>query len=118
MKRMLLYLIITALVGCNKKEMSHTETAKIVAESFYHEDNATLKKYTTADIYANFMTIQGLYSGEEDINFQIVGEKVGDQTAWVKFTTSFSDEPEIFKIIKEEGRWKVTERQPGEKDPF
>ncbi|GHA24942.1 MULTISPECIES: hypothetical protein [Flavobacteriaceae] len=118
MKRVLLYSIIIALVACNEKQMSHTETAKIVAESFYHDDKATLEKYTTPDIYANFITIQDLYSGEEEVNFEISEEQSNDQTAWVKFTTTFTDEPETFKLVKQDGQWKVTERSEGERPPF
>lgn len=118
MKRVLLYCFITVLMACNEKKMSHTETAEIVAESFYHDDNITLEKYTTAGIYANFMTIQDLYSEEGEVNFQILEEQSNNQTTWVKFTTTFTDEPETFKLVKQDGQWKVTERSKGERPPF
>ena len=41
MKRILLYLFITGFIACNENEMSHTETAEIVAGSFYHNDTNT-----------------------------------------------------------------------------
>ncbi|MCM4158446.1 hypothetical protein FHG64_12745 [Antarcticibacterium flavum] len=118
MKRILLYSFLLALVGCNEKKMSHTETAKAVAESFYQGDKEKLEKHTTAETYANFMTIQNLYSEDSEANFNVIQEQSDGQTAWVKFTTSFTDEPEIFKLIMEDGRWKVAERDEGEKIPF
>lgn len=73
---------------------------------------------TTPDIYANFITIQDLYSEEGEVNFEISEEQSNDQTAWVKFTTTFTDEPETFKLVKQDGQWKVTERSEGERPPF
>lgn len=119
MKRILLYLFFLALVvGCDEKEMSHAETAKTVAESFYDGDKARLEEHTTAETYANFMTIQDLNSEEGEANFKILQEESDGHTAWVKFTTNFTGEPEIFKLVREDGVWKVTERTQREKAPF
>jgi len=101
-----------------KQTATPSETAKIVIESFYQDDKDTLKKYTTEESFANFMSIQNLYSESGDSNFKVLKETSDDKTAWVKFTTSYTDEPETFKLILEDGHWKVTERDKGEKAVF
>jgi hypothetical protein len=45
-------------------------------------------------------------------------EKVDGDIAWIQFSTSFDEKPETFKLIKENGRWKVTEKALKEKGPF
>jgi len=53
-----------------------------------------------------------------DSNFQVVQETEDGTIAWVQFTTAYEEQPETFKMIKENGRWKVTEIRLGEKGPF
>ena len=120
MKRILFYSFIIALVACNEKQLTHTETAKIVAQSFYHNDDATLKKYTTAENYAVLTSIQGLFAKNKnsEINFEVIKDTIAGNVAWVRYSTSFEEKPGVFKLIKEEGLWKVTERKPREKVPF
>ncbi|MDT0646490.1 hypothetical protein RM545_07300 [Zunongwangia sp. F260] len=120
MKRILLYSVIIALVACNEKQMTHTETAKIVAESFYYNDDATLEKYTTAENYAVLSSIQELFAEKEntEINFEVIEDTIHGNVAWVRYSTSFEEKPGVFKLIKEEGQWKVTERKPREEVPF
>ena len=120
MKRVLLYSIIIALVACNEKEMTHTETAEIVAESFYHKDEATLERYTTAESYAVLSSLQDLFSEdkESEINFKVIQDTIDGDVAWVRYSTSFEDKPSVFKLVKDDGQWKVTEQKPREKVPF
>jgi len=120
MKRFLLYSIIVFLLACNTKELSHTETAKIVAESFYHNDDTTLKKYTTAESYTNLSSLQEMFTEDEnaDVNFEVIEDTINGNIAWVRYSTSFEEKPGVFKLVKEEGQWKVTERKPREKVPF
>ncbi|UZH55855.1 hypothetical protein JRG66_02930 [Salinimicrobium tongyeongense] len=120
MKRILLYSVILALVGCNEKKMAHTETAKIVAESFYYKDNATLKKHTTTESYAILSSLQDLFAEDEksEINFEVIEDTINSDVAWVRYSTSFEEKPSIFKLVKEDGQWKVTEQKPREEEPF
>ena len=120
MKRLLLYSFIVALIACNDKEMTHTETAKIVAESFYQNDDATLKKYTTAEYYAVLSSIQRLFAENKysEVNFEVLNDTIDGDVAWVRYSTSFEEKQGVFKLIKEKSLWKVTERKPREKVPF
>ena len=96
------------------------EIAQIVVESFYQKDNAVLKKHTTYESYASFISIQDMMTAAESgpSNFNIIQETVDGDTAWVKFTTSYEDKPETFKLVNADGHWMVTERVSGEKAPF
>ncbi|NJW52715.1 hypothetical protein [Salinimicrobium oceani] len=120
MKRVLLYSIIIALVACNEKQMTHTETAKIVVESFYHNDDAKLERYTTAESYAILSSLQDLFAENEnsEINFAVIEDTIVGDVAWVRYSTSFEEKPSIFKLVKEDRQWKVTEQKPGEEGPF
>lgn len=120
MKRVLLYSVFIGLVACNEKEMTHTETAKIVAESFYHNDNATLEKHTTAESYAVLTSLQGLFTEDEnsEINFAVIEDTIDGDFAWVRYSTSFEEKPSVFKLVKEDGIWKVTEQKVREEVPF
>lgn len=120
MKKVLLYVFIIALVACNEKEITHTETTEIVAESFYQNDDATLEEYTTAESFANLSSLQDLFSENEnsEINFEIIEDTIEGDVAWVRYSTSFEEKPGVFKLVRENGQWKVTERKPREEVPF
>ncbi len=120
MKKMILYLLILLFIGCTQSQLSHTDTAKIVIESFYKNDNSKLKKYTTTESYASFMAVQALVApGTDDAsNFKLIEETVDGDTAWVKFSTSYEEKPETFKLIKQDGQWNVAEKGLREKSPF
>ena len=115
MKKMILYLLIMLFMGCAQSQLSHTDTAKIVVESFYK-----LKKHTTAESYASFMSVQSMVApGTNDTSdFKLIKESVNGETAWVKFSTSYEDKPETFKLVKVDGIWKVAEKSLKEKSPF
>ena len=89
MKKIIFYSLILLFISCAKTQLSHVETAQIVVESFYQKDNTKL-----------------------------IQETVNGDTAWVKFTTSYEDKPETFKLVQEDGKWKVTETGLREKGPF
>ena len=93
---------------------------QVVVESFYKNDNAQLKKHTTAESYAPFMAIQGMIAtgNNSPSNFKLIQETVDGDVAWVKFSTSYEEKPETFKLIKVDGKWKVTEKGLKEKAPF
>lgn len=119
MKTLITPLIALLLIACTEHQTaSHTDTAKVVIESFYQGDTTTLKKHTTEETYANFMTIQDLYTEDGDSNFSVLEETSDENTAWVKFRTSYTNEPETFKLLKQDGKWKVAEREKGERAPF
>ena len=120
MKRILLMAVLVIFMACAEAEKSHTETAQIVVESFYEKNLPTLKEYTTKESFQAFMNIQDMFTASktENSNFKIVQELEDGDIAWVKFTTAYEEQPETFKLVKENGQWKVTERGLREKGPF
>ena len=121
MKRMIIYSLILLLSACaEQQQLSPFETAKIVVESFYQKDNVTLKKHTTTEGYDGLMAIQNMIGDGKTGNsdFKVLDETTEGDTAWVKFTTSYDAKPETFKLIKEGGSWKVTQKALREKGPF
>lgn len=66
------------------------------------------------------MSIQDMFTASktENSNFKVLQETENGDIAWVKFNTAYEEQPETFKLIKENGRWKVTERGVREKGPF
>ena len=122
MKKIALYSLLLAFIACSNSQISHTDTAKIVIESFYQNNNSTLKKHTTEDSYASYMSIQAVIAPGDPkskrSNFKVQEETVDGDIAWVKFTTSYSVKPETFKLIKQDGKWKVELQGVREKGPF
>ncbi|WP_445738487.1 hypothetical protein [Mariniflexile sp.] len=120
MKKMIIYLLISLVLSCGQTQLSHTDTAKIVVESFYKNDNSKLKKYTTPESYASFMAIQAMVAPGYDSpsNFKLIIETVDGDIAWVKFSTSSEEKPETFKLVKVDGHWNVAEKGLREKGPF
>lgn len=120
MKRILSLAVLVIFMACAEAEKSHTETAEIVVESFYEKDLPTLEKYTTEESFQAFMNIQDMFTASEteNSNFKVVQETEEGDIAWVKFTTAYEEQPETFKLIRENGQWKVTEIGMGEKAPF
>lgn len=121
MKNLVVCFLVLQFISCaGNKEMSPSETAKVVAESFYHGDKASLKKHTTAEGYANLSSIQEMFAQDKnsESNFKIVDEAMEGEVAWVKYSTVYDPKPGIFKLIKEDGQWKVTQNGPRDKGPF
>lgn len=121
MKNIIIYSVLFLFLACaGKQNLSPSETSKIVVESFYNEDNETLKKYTTQEGYEGLKLIQNVItSGKSgDSNFKVLQETKNKDTAWVRFTTSYEENPELFKLLKQNGAWKVTMQGAREKGPF
>jgi hypothetical protein len=121
MKKFLIPLLSVVLWSCNGQTASSpAQVAETVVVSFYTQDNGTLQKHTTKESYESFMTVQALLSAEEkkSSEFQVLNEKVDTDVTWIKFISSYSNEPETFKLVKEDGQWKVTEKSDDEKGPF
>ncbi len=121
MKKYLILLSTILFWSCNSQTASSpVDVAKIVVKSFYTQDNETLKKHTTNESYESFMTVQALLSAEEekDLNFNVLDKKIDSDIAWIKFTSSYSDTLETFKLIDDNGQWKVAEKKEKEKAPF
>lgn len=120
MKNFILTPLLLFLFACaENQQLSHTETSKIVVESFYTKDNDKLENYTTSEGYGGLTSIQNLISGKKKaLNFKVLNETVDGDTAWVKFTTAYDDKAETFKLVKEDGIWKVTRKGLREKRPF
>jgi len=121
MKNIVIYSAVFFFLACTgKQDLSPSETSKIVVESFYNNDNETLKKYTTPEGYEGLKSIQDLMAAGKSggSNFKVLEETADGETAWVKFTTTYEENPELFKLLKQDGQWKVTQQQPREKGPF
>ncbi len=120
MKNLALILLILVGVSCTQQNLSPTETAKVVVESFYKKDNKKLKEHTTADSYEAFRSIQDIMTmnTSSSSNFKVLQERVDGDVAWVQFSTVYDEQSDIFKLIKENGQWKVTEQDLREKTPF
>ena len=121
MKDLIIYTSLLLFFSCGiKEESTPSITAQIVAESFYQGNETKLKEYTTEEGYANFKNLLPMFakSKNTDSNFKVIEEAVEDEIAWVKYTTSYDKTPGIFKLVKDDGAWKVTARRPGEKVPF
>jgi len=120
MKKIAFYSLVLLFISCEENQLSHIDTAKAVVESFYQKDNTKLKKYTTPESYESFISVQDMMTTNEKgmSNFTVIQETVNGDTAWVKFTTSYEDKPETFKLILDDGQWKVTEKGLREKAPF
>lgn len=65
-------------------------------------------------IYSDIMTAET--SGKS--NFKVLQKKADGDFAWVKLTTSYDEKPETFKLIMEDGQWKVALKGLREKSPF
>ncbi|MCM4156176.1 MULTISPECIES: hypothetical protein [Christiangramia] len=120
MKNYVFILILAICVSCTESQMSPAMTAQKVVESFYAKDNSQLKKYTTAESYESFLSVQDMFEAQNSSssNFKVLEESIDEKTAWVKFSTRFEDNPETFKLIQEDGMWKVTESGIKETSPF
>jgi len=120
MKKLLICSIVLVFISCaGNNSMSHTETAQIVAESFFSKNESTLKKHTTADGYASLITVQNMLpESDKEIEVEILDEAIEGEIAWVKYKTSFDGKSGIFKLVKENDQWKVTNKGPREKGPF
>jgi len=103
-----------------KQELSPSETAKIVVESFYHGDKVTLEEYTTKSGYANLSSIQEMFIEDKDSesNFEVLDEKTEGEVAWIKYSTSYDPKPGVFKMVKKDSQWKVTNNGPRDHLPF
>ncbi|WP_026838494.1 hypothetical protein [Gillisia sp. JM1] len=121
MRNSIFILILITFISCGESQMSPAETAEMVVESFYQKQNSELKKYTTSESYESFLSVQELFTQENNVkesNFKLIRDSINGNNAWVQFTTIYEEKPETFKLVKEENMWKVTESGMGEKLPF
>ncbi|NGX82711.1 hypothetical protein [Aequorivita sp. KMM 9714] len=121
MKNLVICSFLLLFFSCSEnKNLSPSETAKVVAESFYHGDEATLKKHTTAEGYANLSSIQAMFTEDKDseAHFKVVDEAMDGEVAWVKYSTAYDPKSGVFKLVQEDGQWKVTHNGPRDKGPF
>ncbi len=121
MKRILICTLLISFLSCSEnKNLTPSETAKVVAESFYHGDKATLKKHTTAEGYANLSNIQEMFvqDGSSAADFKVVDEAMEGEVAWIKYSTAYDSKPGVFKLVQEDGQWKVTHNGPRDNGPF
>ena len=113
--------VVLLFFSCSeKKSLSPSEIAKVVAESFYHGDEATLKKHTTGEGYANLSSIQEMFAEDKDseAHFKVVDEAMDGEVAWVKYSTAYDPKPGVFKLVQDDGQWKVTHNGPRDRGPF
>ena len=55
---------------------------------------------------------------DKDIEVEILDEVFDGELAWIKYSTTYDGKTGIFKLTKENGQWKVTNKGPREKGPF
>ena len=121
MKNIVLISLMLLFIGCSEtQDNSPASIAEVVAESFYHDDDGTLKKYTTPEGFANFSNLMKMFAKPKnsEMNFKIIEKSIDGDVAWVKYSTSYDKTPGVFKLVKVDGVWKVTVREPKEKVPF
>lgn len=121
MKRMVIYALVFLFVSCGggTQDSSPSGVAEIVAESFYQGDEPTLKQHTTPEGFATFSNLQKMFAKPKgsSTKFKLMDETVDGDVAWVKYSTAYDKTPGIFKMVKQDGQWKVTTRDPREKAP-
>ena len=120
MKKLVIYSLLLLFLSCSEsKTKSPSETGKAVAESFFSKDESALKKHTTAEGYASLITVQNMLpDSDKDIEVEILDEVLDGELAWIKYSTTYDGKTGIFKLTKENGQWKVTNKGPREKGPF
>lgn len=119
--RNFIYAIVILFLSCSGEQTFGPEaTAQTVAESFYQGNEEQLKAHTTPEGYANFKypLVTFAKSENKDSNFKVIEKSIDGNIAWIKYSTSYDKTPGIFKLVKQDGRWKVTARMPGEEVPF
>lgn len=102
MKKIFICSFVLLLLSCSEnKNLSPTETAKIIAESFYHGYDANLKKHTTAGGYANLSSIQEMFAADNnsETNFKVVDEAMEGEVARAKHSTAYDPKPSVFKLV-------------------
>ncbi|AWH75486.1 hypothetical protein DCS32_15345 [Dokdonia sp. Dokd-P16] len=121
MKSFIAVAISLLFISCSEDvNLSPSKTAEIVVESFYHRDNNTLKKHTTAEGFTNLMSIQNLFLKDKNsaTAFKLINETVDGEIAWVQYSVAYDPKPSVFKLVKENGSWKVTHKGPRDNGPF
>ncbi|KKN82548.1 hypothetical protein LCGC14_0308440 [marine sediment metagenome] len=120
MKKLVFCSLVLLFISCSEtKNMSPSETTKIVVESFYAKNNSALKKHTTSDGYDSLIMIQGLVpDSDNDASVTISDEVIETDISWVKYSSNYDNKPGIFKLVKENNQWKVTNKGPREKGAF
>lgn len=121
MKRLAIYALVLLFIACSgSHDSSPASVAEIVAQSFYQGDEGILKKHTTPEGFATFSNLQKMFAkpkGSES-NFKLIAEKIEGDVAWIKYSTSYDKTPGVFKLVKQDNKWKVTVRNPREKAPI
>jgi len=120
MKNLVICSLLLLFISCSEnKNTSPSETAKIVAESFFSKDESDLKKHTTPEGYASLITVQNMLPNfDKAIEVEILDEAIDGEIAWVKYKTTYDGKSGIFKLVKENNQWKVTHKGPRDKGPF
>ena len=98
MKRLLICPLVLLFISCaGNNNMSHTETAQIVAESFFSKDESALKKHTTSDGYASLITVQNMIpDSDKTIEVEILDEAIDGEIAKFDALTLFFCSQSIF----------------------
>ena len=120
MKKIAAFSLVIFFISCaGKQDLSPSETTEIVAKSFFSKDESALKEHTTSEGYSSLITVQNMIpDSDKEIKVEILDESVEGNTAWVKYSTTYDGKTGIFKLVKENDQWKVTNKGPREKGPF
>ena len=116
-----MYSVALLFITCAEtQDATPASVAEIVAESFYQGDEATLKKHTTPEGFANFSNLMKMFAKPKssEMNFKVIDESTKGDVAWVKYVTSYDKTPGVFKLVKVDAVWRATARKPDEKVPF
>ena len=100
MKKIVICSLVVLFISCSEnKNTSPSETAKIVAESFFSKDESVLKKHTTSEGYSSLVTVQSMMpESDKDIVVEILDEAIYEDIAWVKYSTTYDGKSGIFKL--------------------
>ncbi|WP_223170200.1 hypothetical protein [Maribacter aquimaris] len=83
------------------------------------KDEATLKQHTTSEGYASLVTVQNMQpDSDKEIEVEILDNAIYGEIAWVKYSSNYDGKSGDFKLVKENGQWKVTNKEPREKGTF
>ncbi|MDE3741186.1 hypothetical protein [Maribacter polysaccharolyticus] len=59
-----------------------------------------------------------LPDSDKEIKAEILDEAIDGEITWVGYKTSYDGKTGIFKLVKENDQWKVTNKGPREKGSF
>ncbi|MDL5512435.1 hypothetical protein QSE00_11450 [Arenibacter sp. M-2] len=82
-------------------------------------DKSALKKHTTSEGYTSLITVQNMLpDSDKEIEVEILDEAIDGEIARIKYKTTYEGKTGVFKLVKENDHWKVTNKGSREKGSF